>query len=106
MEVPWPRIAASRHQISMQLAAPGMNDTEGEQIAISWNPANAEDLLRGTGHTLDELLADAEAKKPLPRFRIPARIEAVTAVKHGEVESQNIAAIWPGSDSRLKTNTW
>jgi hypothetical protein len=102
MDVPWPHIAASRHQTAMQLAAPGMNDSEGEQIAIAWNPANAEDLLRGTDHTLDELVADAEAKKPLPRFQIAARIEAVTAVKHGEVESQNIAAIWPGSDPQLK----
>jgi len=102
MDLPWSRIAASRTQVTMQLAAPGMNETEGEQIAIAWNPEKAEDLLRGTGHTLDEIVAAAEAKKPLPRFEIPATLEANTAVKRGEVESQNVAAIWPGSDPKLK----
>jgi hypothetical protein len=103
MDLPWSRIAASRTQVTMQLAAPGMNETEGEQISIAWNPERAEDLLRGTGHTLDEIVAAAEAKKPLPRFEIPATLEAATAVKRGEVESQNVAAIWPGSDPKLKS---
>lgn len=102
MDLPWSRIAASRTQVTMQLAAPGMNETEGEQIAITWNPERAEDLLRGTGHTLDEIVSAAQAQKPLPRFEIPATLEAVTAVKRGEVESQNVAAIWPGSDPKLK----
>jgi hypothetical protein len=102
MDLPWSRIAASRTQVTMQLAAPGMNETEGEQIAIAWNPEHAEDLLRGTGHTLDEIVAAADAQKPLPRFEIPATLEATTAVKRGEVESQNVAAIFPGSDPKLK----
>src|SRR5579884_1109671 len=103
MDLPWSRIAASRTQVTMQLAAPGMSETEGEQIAVTWNPEHAEDLLRGTGHTLDEIVAAAEAKTPLPRFEIPATLEATTAVKRGEVESQNVAAIWPGSDPKLKS---
>lgn len=102
MDIPWARSALSRFQVTMQLAAPGMNETEGEQIGIGWNPAHADELLAGTGHTLDELVALAEARKPLPRFSIPARIKVITAVKHGEVESQNIAAIYPGSDAKLR----
>jgi len=102
MDLPWSRIAASRTQVTMRLAAPGMNDAEGEQIAITWNPERAEDLLRGTGHTLEEIVAAAEAKKQLPRFEIPATLEATTSVKRGEVESQNVAAVWPGSDPKLK----
>ncbi len=102
MDVPWGRMASSRTQVAMQLAAPGMNDTEGEQIAITWNPADAADLLSGTGHTLDELVAAADAHRQLPRFEIPARVDATTAVKRGEVESQNVAAIWPGRDPKLK----
>ena len=102
MDVPWARIAANRSQMTMQLAAPGMNDTEGEKITINWNPAHADQLLAGTGHTLDEIVAIAEAGKQLPRFAIPVKIKVRTAVKHGAVESQNIAAIWPGSDPILK----
>ena len=102
MDVPWPRIATSRFQMTMRLAAPGMNDSEGEQIGIAWNPAHADELLAGTGHALDELVAIAETGKQLPRFALPMKLKAKNTVKRGEVESQNIAAIFPGSDPKLK----
>jgi Zn-dependent M28 family amino/carboxypeptidase len=102
MDIPWPRIASNRFQMTMRLAAPGMNETAGEKIGITWNPAHADELLGGTGHTLDELVALAEAGKPLPRFPIPGKLKATTSVKRGEVVSQNIAGIYPGSDARLK----
>jgi len=88
--------------MTMQLAAPGMNETAGEQIAITWNPAHADELFTGTGHTFDELVTLAEAGKQLPRFALPAKIKARTAVKRGRIESQNIAATLPGSDAKLK----
>ena len=102
MDVPWPRVASSRFQVTMQLAAPGMDETAGEQIAIAWNPAHADELFAGAGHTFDELVALAEAGKQLPRFPLSAKLKATTAVKRGQVESQNIAAIYPGSDEKLK----
>lgn len=103
MDIPWPRIASNRFQMTMALSAPGMNETEGEQITATFNPAYADKLLlAGTGHTLDEIVAAAEARKPLPRFKLPARVKITTAVKRGEVESQNIAAIYPGTDPKLK----
>jgi Zn-dependent M28 family amino/carboxypeptidase len=102
MDIPWPRIAANRFQTTMQLAATGMNDTAGEQIGIAWNPAHADELLTGTGHTLDEIVAAAEARRPLPRFAIPGRLKVKTSVKRGEVESQNIAGIFTGSDPKLR----
>jgi Zn-dependent M28 family amino/carboxypeptidase len=102
MDVPWTRIALNRFQMTMQLAAPGTDETPGEQIAIGWNPAHTDELFAGSGHTLDELVAIAESGKQLPRFLLPAKLKAKTAVKHGAVESQNIAAIYPGSDPKLK----
>jgi Zn-dependent M28 family amino/carboxypeptidase len=102
MDIPWPRIASNRFQMTMQLSDPKMNEVAGEQIGITWNPEHADELLKGTGHTLDEIVALAEARKPLPRFAIPGKLKVTTAVKHGEVVSQNIAAIFPGSDAKLK----
>jgi Zn-dependent M28 family amino/carboxypeptidase len=102
MDIPWPRVASNRFQMTMQLAAPGMNETAGEQIAIAWNPAHADELFAGTSHTFDQLVAIAEAGKPLPRFALPGKMKARTAVKRGQVESQNLAAIFPGSDPKLK----
>jgi hypothetical protein len=102
MDIPWPRVALSRFQVTMQLAAPGMDETAGEQIAIGWNPAHADELFTGSGHTLDELVSIAESGKQLPRFALPAKLKARTAVKRGSVESQNLAAIYPGTDAKLK----
>jgi len=102
MDIPWSRQASNRGQATMALAAPGTNENEGEQITIAWNPAHADDLFAGAGHSFDELLALADVAKPLPHFDIPASIEAKTAVIRGDVVSQNIAAIYPGSDPTLK----
>lgn len=101
MDLPWSRISANRLQMSMALAAPGIDDTEGIQLFINWNPAHADELLAGTGHSLDELVSLAEAGKQLPRFPISGKITAQTAVKHRAVESQNIAAVRSGSDPNL-----
>jgi len=97
MDVPWERSSANRFQMTMQLADPKMIDTQGEQIAIAWNPAHADELLAGTGHTFKEIVDDAESGKALPHFAIDARVQAKTVVKRSEVTSQNIAAIYPGS---------
>jgi Zn-dependent M28 family amino/carboxypeptidase len=102
MDIPWSRQAANRGQATMTLAAPGNNDTEGEQITVAWNPAHADELFAGTGHTFEEMIALIEAGKPLPHFAIPATLKAKTRVIRGEVVSQNIAAIYPGSDPALK----
>ena len=102
MDIPWERIAANRGQTTMQLAMPNPQTRGGLNIAVTWNPTKADELLAGTGHTFDELVADAEAGKPVPRFPIKARLKATAVVKRGQVESQNIAAIYPGSDPVLK----
>jgi Zn-dependent M28 family amino/carboxypeptidase len=79
-----------------------MDETAGEQIAIAWNPAHADELFEGSGHKFDDLVAIAESGKQLPRFALAAKVKAKTAVKRGSVESQNLAAIYPGTDPKLK----
>lgn len=102
MDIPWSRQAANHGQATMALAAPGMDETEGEKITVAWNPAHAGELFAGTGHSFEELLALADEGKPLPHFDLPATLKAKTAVIRGEVVSQNIAAVYPGSDPALK----
>ena len=102
MDIPWQRQAGNRTQMSMTLAAPGMDDTAGQQVAITWNPSRLDQLFAGTNHTLNELIDLAEAGKQLPRFEIPSRIKVRTAVKKGEVVSQNVVGLYPGSDPKLK----
>jgi Zn-dependent M28 family amino/carboxypeptidase len=62
------------------------------------NPAHANMLFEGSGHTFEEILALENAGKPLPRFALPARVSARIAVTHTLLESQNVAGILRGSD--------
>src|SRR5262245_35920462 len=93
MDVPWARSTATRGQMQMSLAEPALDDTIGQQIAVTMNPANAEKLFAGSGHTFAEQLALVDARKPVQGFTLPARLKAATHVERGEVESQNVAGI-------------
>ena len=98
MDIPWSRSTLARLQPAMTLADSSLDDTPGQQFAAAINPAHADKLLAGSGHIFQELLALADAGKPLPRFPLPARVKATVKVERGEVESQNIAGVLRGTD--------
>jgi len=98
MDIPWARSTLARLQPSMVLADPAFDETAGQQIAVTMNPAHADKLLELDGHTFPELLALADQGKPLPRFALPARLRATVAVERAELESQNVVGIYRGSD--------
>lgn len=102
MDIPWPRMSLSRTRPSMTLADSEFDDTAGEKIAITFNPAHADKLFEGSGHTFDELLALAKEKKPLPHFALPVSVRAKTELQKRSVESANIVATLTGSDRQLK----
>jgi hypothetical protein len=101
-DVPWSRSALARFQESMELADPTLTAPDGQKIAVTVNPAHAGKWLEGSGHTLDELLALVAAGKPLPRFPLVPSLRARTKIATRELESQNVAAVWPGADPLLK----
>jgi Zn-dependent M28 family amino/carboxypeptidase len=84
------------------LADPTMDEARGLSLSLNFNPARAEKLFAGSGHTLKEILDADAAHQPLPRFPIPARIKATVSVVRSELTSQNVIAIQPGSDPELK----
>ncbi len=102
MDIPWERSSLSRFMPFMSLADPKMDDNRGLKIGVAINPAKADKVLEGSGHTFKEILDAADAGQPLPHFAIPARLKATVAVNRSEVESQNVAAILPGSDPARK----
>jgi Zn-dependent M28 family amino/carboxypeptidase len=67
-----------------------------------FNPEGAEKLLAGSGHSLRDLLALADAGKPVPTFPLKETIEAQVVTETEAVESPNIAGVLPGSDPQLK----
>lgn len=101
-DVPWARVAAMRQMPSLQLTDPELQDGAGNRVAISLSPAGAEKLLAGSGHTVEELLALAEADKPMPKFPLTAKVRAKATFEETTIASQNVAGIKRGSDPKLR----
>ncbi|HEX8871367.1 MAG TPA: M28 family metallopeptidase, partial [Candidatus Acidoferrum sp.] len=102
MDVPWSRISLNRNHPSMNLADPEFEEAEGLQIAAAFNPASAEALFAGSGHTFAEIAALGKDRKPLPHFPLAAALKANVVILTTKVESANIVAKLPGTDPALK----
>jgi Zn-dependent M28 family amino/carboxypeptidase len=102
MDIPWSRIALNRLHPSMDLVGAEFNDSDGLKLALTFNPAHAEKLFAGSGHTFAELAALAKDRKPLPRFPLNLGIKAHVAVQNTQIESANLVAKLSGSDPALK----
>ena len=112
MDFPWARVASSASQPGMRLAAtasdaaiaakhPALADQHGAMFSATFNPAQAEKLFAGSGHTFAEMLALADAQKPLPHFNLKKAVKATVVSEVTHVESPNIVAVMPGSDAKL-----
>lgn len=113
MDFPWARVAANAGQPGMRLAAdpkdadvagrhPALADIRRTMLAATFNPAEAEKLFAGTGHTFAEMLALADAQKPLPRFDLKKSLTATVVSERSTAESPNLVAKLTGSDPVLK----
>jgi Zn-dependent M28 family amino/carboxypeptidase len=114
MDFGWARVASSASQPGMRLAPfpggaelaarhPALADDHGELFSATFNPADAEKLFAGTGHTFAEILALADAQKALPRFPLNKNLAATITTETSQVVSPNVVAKLPGSDPKLKS---
>jgi Zn-dependent M28 family amino/carboxypeptidase len=101
-DIPWERAALARTQPSMSIADPKLVETRGMQFAASINAAQADKWFAGTGHTIVELLAAADADQVLPKFPLTVTVEARIGVIRHKVSSPNVIGVLPGSDPKLK----
>lgn len=101
-DVPWERSKLARFRPSLSLADPTLEENQGQQLAVTFNPAKAEKLFVGSGHSFAEIMKLAEAGKALPRFAIPASVRASVAFERQTLESQNVVGILPGTDPKLR----
>jgi Peptidase family M28 len=101
-EVPWSRIAAARFQPRMDLSDPGQGIPPPLPVGILFNPARAEMLFAGSGHTFQEILAALNADKPLPHFPLAVKVHARVGLTRSNVKSQNVVGLLPGIDPKLK----
>src|SRR5438132_686250 len=80
MDIPWSRISVNRNHPSMDLADAEFNETPGQQLGVTFNPASAEQLFTGSGHTFAEIAALRKARKPLPPFPLAVSFQANAAL--------------------------
>jgi len=102
MDIPWSRMSVNRAHPSMALAGSEFNETEGEKLAVIVNPAKADKLFEGSGHSFDELLNIAKDRKQLPRFPLAVSIKAKAMLEKNDLESANVVAKLPGNDPDFK----
>jgi Peptidase family M28 len=103
LSLPWERTVKSQPREVISLSDPALNELKGLKFRATINAAQADKFLEGSGHTVAELLALADAGKPLPKFDLTENFRARVAIETlPAIRSTNIAAILPGSDPSLK----
>ena len=113
MDFGWDRVASSASQPGMRLAAtpqdaavaadhPALAEVRHTMFSATFNPAEAEKLFAFSGHTFADMLALADAQKPLPRFDLNESLTARVETESSHVESPNIVARLEGSDPALR----
>jgi Zn-dependent M28 family amino/carboxypeptidase len=102
VDLPWARSSLNRNHPSMDLVGPEFDETSGSKLAVTFNPAHADLLLQGSGHTFAELAALAKDRKQLPHFPLKVSVSATTVTHTRNVDSTNIVARIPGIDPKLK----
>jgi hypothetical protein len=101
-DIPWDRSKLSRFMPAVAIADPALDETLGQQVAVTVNPAKADRFLEGSGHTMQELLALSNDGKPLPHFPIPARARIRVTIDAQALESDNVIGILRGTDPKLR----
>jgi Zn-dependent M28 family amino/carboxypeptidase len=101
MEFPWERFSANRLQERMSLADPVFSARVGS-FAATWNPAKADELFEGSGHSFSEILNAADHNRPLPHFALTVQVRAHTSRRNEKVRSRNVVGLRPGLDLKLK----
>jgi hypothetical protein len=101
-ELPWSRIASSCRQPDMELCDPGYNAALPLPLVVRFNPARAEKLFAGSGHTFEEVLTALRADLPLPRFPLRVKVRARVRTTRTKVTSENVVGVLPGHDPVLR----
>ncbi|SPE32383.1 Peptidase M28 [Candidatus Sulfopaludibacter sp. SbA6] len=89
------------YSVAMSVADVPQRQGAPAPLTLRFNPAFADVLFEGSGHTYKELADLAAEGKPLPRFPLPATLRATLRVEAADLRSDNILATLPGSDPAL-----
>jgi hypothetical protein len=88
-------------QYAVAMSIRDQNAATPSGLTLRFNPADAEMLFEGTGHTYKDLLNLYRQGRPLPSFPLAVRLRATLAIENEDIQSDNLIAIRPGSDPPL-----
>lgn len=101
MEIPWARQVQNAGQPGMYPAEAALHEVKSPKLSLAFNPAEAEKLFARSGHSFAEVLALADASKPIEGFDLKQSIRAKVTTEGEELTSANVVARLPGSDPKL-----
>lgn len=101
-DIPWERLKLARSAGSLTLVGRDFREPGAPRLSLTFNPARAEKLFAGSGHSFKELLALAGEGQRLPSFPLQVSVRTRLRIQQGAVESRNVIAVLPGSDPKLK----
>jgi Zn-dependent M28 family amino/carboxypeptidase len=105
MEIPWARQIENAGQAGMYPAEAAVNEVGAPKFSASFNPAEAEALFAKSGHSFAEVVALADAGRPIAGFDLKQRLRAKVAAQVQELEAANVVARLPGGDAKLAAQT-
>lgn len=101
IEIPWARQRLLAGQAGMYLADRNLREASDGFLTASIDPAVAQRLFEGSGHSFAELAALADASAPLPRFDLTPRLAGAAVARREHLTSANLVALLPGRDPKL-----
>ena len=95
----WPQ----QYTVSVSLREdPAPASSAPEPPILRFNPAQAEWLFSGSGHTYKELREIEARGETVPSFDLPLRLKASLKFESSELTSDNVLALIPGTDAALR----
>jgi Zn-dependent M28 family amino/carboxypeptidase len=79
-----------------------LQDSVGQQVALTITRNGVDNFFAGSGHTYAEIEELAKANKPLPRFPLVGTLRAKAKLTREPLQAPNVVAVLPGSDPKLK----
>lgn len=92
----WP----AQYAVTMTPGDTPIPDAEGI-TTFRFNPAFADILFEGSGHTYKEVLDLAAAGKPVPSFPLRGTLDIGLEFEERELRSDNVIGVLPGADPAL-----
>jgi len=100
-EQPWTSLSRLGETPGMYPASAAARPVAAPFLTAYFNPAAAERLFAGSGHSFADISAAAASSLPLPGFALRPRLAASVATESRTITTRNVVARLPGRDPRL-----